>query len=329
MTGNPSPTPPTRWLIFAALGSLYFIWGSTYVGIRIALETLPPFLMAGTRFVIAGTILYAWMRTHGTAHPTRLNWRSAFLVGGLMLVGGNGGVTFAELHVPSTFAALLIAAMPLWMVLLNWLFFGGSRPNRQMTSGLALGFAGVALLIGPEDLIRGEGLSLIGVTALMIAAITWATGSLYSRRAPLPSAPLMATGIEMLAGGALLLLLGLANGEAGDVNVSEFSARSLVAMLYLTLFGSLLAFSAYTWLLRHTTPARATSYAYVNPIVAVFLGWALAGETITARILIAAGIIVTSVVMITSYRAQQDTRTATPRTTPGGVRLRSGVRAGK
>ncbi len=297
-------TMPSRWSVLAALVSIYLIWGSTYLGIRFALETLPPFLMASTRFLIAGTALYSWRRLRGVPAPTRVQWRSAIIVGGLMILGGNGGVTWSEQHVPSGFAALMIGAMPLWMVMLNWLVFGSERPNGRMALGLGFGLIGLVLLIGPADVIGGKSMDPLGVIALLIAAITWASGSLYSRRAPLPDAPLLATGMEMLAGGVLQLVVGTATGEWSDLDLSAVSAKSVGALVYLTLIGSLVAFSAYTWLLRHTTPARAASYAYVNPVVAVILGWALADEVITLRMALAAAIIISSVVIITSVRAQ-------------------------
>lgn len=314
---SPTPkTPPTPaqaapWLVLLALGSIYFIWGSTYVGIRVAIDTLPPFFMAGTRFVVAGALLYAWQRGRGVRSPTRRQWRAALIIGALMLVGGNGGVTFAEQYVPSSLAALVVAAVPIWAVLLDWLLFDGPRPTRIMWLGLVGGLAGVAFLIGPGEF-GGERIEPIGVIALLTATLTWATGSLISRRAELPREPLMATGAEMLAGGALLFVAGLINGEATALHLDRVSTESALALLYLTLIGSLVAFTAYQWLLRNTTPARATSYAYVNPVVAVFLGWALASEPVTLHTLAGAAIIITAVMVITSARAQAQAAPSPP-----------------
>ncbi len=298
--GNLSP----RWQMALALITLYFVWGSTYLGIRYAIETIPPFLMASSRFLFAGGVLYVWMRLRGVPNPTRLHSRTGLIVGGLMLLGGNGGVTWAEQYVPSGLAAVMVSAVPIWMVLLDWLLFGGRRPTRRMAAGLAGGLAGVTLLAGPADLIGGEQFDSVGIAALLIATVTWSLGSLYSRRAPLPRAPLMATGLEMLAGGLWLGLAGTLAGEWSALNPDAISLKSALALGYLAVFGSLVAFTAYIWLLRHTTAARAASYAYVNPVVALMLGWALADEALSARTLVAAAVIIGSVVLITSSQAQ-------------------------
>ncbi len=297
---------PTRWRVLAAFAAIYLIWGSTYLGIRFAIETLPPFLMAGVRFIVAGTALYGWLRLRGVPRPTRANWAAAALVGALLLLGGNGIVTWAEQRVPSGLAALLVATVPLWMVLLDWLRPGGTRPSGQVILGLACGLAGMALLIGPTDLAGNGALDPVGALALVLATLSWSVGSLYSRRASLAQSPLLATGMEMLMGGLLLLAAGSLTGEWARLNLGGVSLLSVAALGYLIVFGSLIAFSAYVWLLRVTTPARAATYAYVNPVVAVFLGWALAGEPLNARILLAAAIIIAAVVIITSERARRE-----------------------
>ena len=299
---------PPRGAILAALGATYIIWGSTYLAIRVALETIPPFVMAGTRFVVPGLILIAWTWLKGAAAPTRLHWRSALIIGALMPLGGSGGITWAEQRIPSGLAALIIGAVPLWVVVANWIGFGGTRPNRRMTLGLTTGAIGLALLIGPADIAGGSSVDTLGALVALAAALSWAVGSLYSRRASLPESPLLATGIELLAGGVLLYALGFASGEGARFQPDQLSLKSGLAVLYLALVGSLVAFSAYVWLLRHTTPARAASYAYVNPVIAVILGWALAGEDLNLRMIVAAAIIVGSVVLITSFRAQQGER---------------------
>jgi len=308
MTTTSSPSQTASWRILVALAAVYLIWGSTYLGIRFAIETVPPFVMAGTRNAVAGGFLFAWARLRGAAAPRPIHWRSTLIIGVFMLVGGNGGVTWAEQRVPSGLAALMIGATPLWIVLVNWFAFGGTRPNRRMTLGLGIGLAGLAVLVGPTQLVGGDRVDLVGSAVLLLAALLWATGSLYSRQALLPNSPMQATGMEMLSGGILMLLLGTATGEWGDFHPGSISLRSAVALVYLVLFGSLIGFSAYAWLLHHTTPARAASYAYVNPVVAVILGWALAGETLTPRMGLAAAIIIGSVVLITSLRAQQGMR---------------------
>ncbi|NLE51254.1 MAG: drug/metabolite exporter YedA [Chloroflexi bacterium] len=294
-----------RWQMALAMLTLYIVWGSTYLGIRFAIESIPPFLMASARFLFAGSVLYIWMRLRGVPNPTRLNSRAGLIVGGLLLLGGNGGVTFAEQYVPSSLAAVMVGAIPAWAVLFDWLIYGGQRPTRRVAIGLAGGLLGVALLAGPSNLLGGESFHTLGIVALLIATLTWAIGSLYSRHAPLPRVPLMATGIEMLAGGLWLALAGTLAGEWSQLDVSAITMKSALALAYLAVFGSLLAFTAYVWLLRNTTPARATSYAYVNPIVALFLGATLAGEEISVRTIVAAAIIIGSVVLLTSSRAER------------------------
>ncbi len=286
------------WGVIVALGALYLIWGATYLAIRFAIETIPPFLTGSLRFLIAGGFLYVWMRWRGAVAPTRVHWRSAAIIGGLLLFGGNGGVTWAEQFVPSSLAALMIAMVPLWMVLLNWARGDRVRPTISVMLGLILGLIGIALLVGFRE--SESNTNPIGVIVLLCAALSWAIGSLYSRHAVLPAEPLLATAMEMLAGGVIFLIAGVGAGELGRVHLELLSERSVLALAYLTVFGSLVAFSAYIWLLKATTPARASTYAYVNPVVAVFLGWALAGEPLNLRVIIATAIIVAAVALITT-----------------------------
>lgn len=297
---------PPRWRVVTAFAAVYLIWGSTYLAIRLAIETIPPFLMAGIRFLIAGAILYAWARWRGTPPPLRPHWLAATIVGGLLLVGGNGGVVWAEQRVPSGLTALLIATVPLWMAFLNWLRPGGVKPSNGVIAGLLLGFIGITLLVGPGELAGGHHVDSLGAAVLIMASLSWAAGSLYSRRAQLPASPLLTTGMEMLAGGALLLIAGSLADEWARFELSALSVRSSLALTYLIVFGALVGFTAYIWLLRVSTPAQASTYAYVNPVVAIFLGWALAGEPLTARTLLAAAIIVAAVVVITTQRVPSD-----------------------
>lgn len=293
------PDTPGRARIIAAFAAVYIIWGSTYLAILFAIQTMPPFLMAGTRFLLAGSLLAGWSVARGYRRPTRMEWRAAAIVGALLLLGGNGAVVWAEQYVASGVVALLVAVTPGWMVLLAWLWQGARRPGRLTVAGLVIGFGGMVLLIGPAAL-RGAGsLHLGGVAVVMAGSLAWAVGSLYSRRAPLPPGPLYATGMQMLAGGALLCLAGTATGEFAGLDPASFSTRSVLAWVYLTLFGAIVAYSAYVWLLRHVSPGRVATYAYVNPLVAVLLGWALAGETITPRMGVAAAVVVAGVAMIT------------------------------
>ncbi|GAB4475041.1 MAG: drug/metabolite exporter YedA [Anaerolineae bacterium] len=302
MTIN-SPAAPPRLKVLAAFAAIYLIWGSTYLAIRFAIDTIPPFLMAGWRFLIAGGLLYGWLRIRGVPPPQRIHWRSGVIIGGLMLLGGNGGVTWAEQHVPSGLAALLIATVPLWMVLLEWVRPSGRRPALAVLIGVAVGLAGVVLLIDPANL-GGSRVDPLGAGVLVLAALSWSIGSLYSREAPLPEPQMMSTALEMLGGGALLVLLGTASGEWARLDLAGISTRSALAMAYLVVFGSLIGFSAYIWLLKVSTPARASTYAYVNPVVAVLLGWLLGGEPISGLMLLAAAIIIGAVVLITAYRTR-------------------------
>jgi drug/metabolite transporter (DMT)-like permease len=285
----------SRYAIAAALAAVYLIWGSTYLAIRFAVETLPPFLMAGVRFTIAGAVLYGWRRARGFPAPDRSQWKAAAVVGGLMLLGGNGGVVWAQQWIESGTAALIVASVPLWMVLMEWARPGGGPPRPLVWAGIVLGLAGVGVLFGAPE--HGDR-HVAGWVVLVLASVSWAVGSLYSRSAVLP-APLLATGMQMLAGGALLLVAGLVTGEARQIDPASYSTRSVLAVVYLILFGSLIGYSAYVWLLRVTTPALASTYAYVNPVVAVFLGWLLAGEALTPRIAGSAVVIVAGVALIT------------------------------
>jgi drug/metabolite transporter (DMT)-like permease len=297
-----SRTSP-RTQIILAFTAVYIIWGSTYLAIRFAVATMPPFLMAGVRFLIAGAILYLWMRLRGGERPKLVHWRSALIVGGLLLLGGNGIVSWAEQQVPSGLAALLIAAVPLWMALFDWLRPGGVRPTGLTVVGLVIGFAGVILLASQAES-SGTGPQLIGVLALLVATICWAFGSLYARSAPFPRTQLLGTGMEMLGGGALLIVIATATGEWGQVHLEAISLKSALALAFLIIFGSLVAFSAYVWLLHHVSAARVSTYAYVNPVVAVFLGWAFAGEAVSWVTIASAAIIISSVAVISVARAR-------------------------
>lgn len=299
---------PSRLKIALAFAAVYLIWGSTYLGIRFAVETLPPFLMAGARFTIAGVLLYSWMRLRGEPRPLRMHWWSAAVIGFLLLLIGNGSVSWAEQVVPSGITALLVAGSPLWFVGLEWAH-RGIRPSVGVFVGLALGTLGIVVLVDPADLVGGEDVNLLGASVLVVASISWAAGSLYSRKANLPSSPMIATGMEMLTGGAALLLLSIISGELNHFQLSNVSVRSLVSVAYLTVFGSLIAFTSYIWLLRVTTPALASTYAYVNPVIAVFIGWLAADEALNERVLLAASLIVAAVAAITSLGTRRSTRT--------------------
>jgi drug/metabolite transporter (DMT)-like permease len=290
--------------VAAAFATVYVVWGSTYLAIRLGVETIPPFLMAGTRHLTAGLLLYLWMRSRGTPTPEWRHWKSALAIGGLLLLGGNGLVTWAEQRVPSGLAALIVASVPIWMAVLEGIE-KRSRPAPSVIAGLLLGVAGIALLVVPGRSGGNAHVDLWGAAALLTAALSWSFGSLYSRRAALPSATLLATAMEMIAGGALLWVVGLAVGEGRRLDVSAISTRSAVALGYLVVFGSLIGFSAYIWILKVSTPARVSTYAYVNPIVAVLLGTVFAGELITTRVVVAAVVIVGAVALIITARSRR------------------------
>lgn len=307
-SGQMSPEITQRLRVVVALGLVYVIWGSTYLAIRYVVETVPPMLAMSARFLLAGVLLYMWVRLRGGARPTRANWRAAAIVGVLLLFGGNGIVAWSEQLVPSGLAALLVSTTPLWMAVIDWLRPGGVRPSLAVGVGLALGFLGVALLIGPNLLSGGATLhatgplAIISLIAIPISSLSWAAGSVYARNAKMPSSPALGTAMEMLAGGVALLIGGLVRGESAHVHLQSISSRSVVSFFYLVVFGSLVAFSAYAWLLR-TTPLPITStYAYVNPVVAVFLGWAFGDGRLTLLTVIAAATIVAAVVVITTFR---------------------------
>jgi drug/metabolite transporter (DMT)-like permease len=289
-----------RFQIAAAFAAVYLIWGSTYLAIRFVIETLPPFFMAGTRFLIAGLFLYVLARWRSNSQVSISHWRTAVVVGGFLLLGGHGAVVFAEQWIPSGLTSLLIATVPLWMGLIDWLRCG-SKLDIRVASGLVLGFAGVVLLIGSMETLGGSYIDIIGAAIVVFGSFLWANGSLYSRSAKMPSSPFLATAMEMIAGGLLLLLASLITGEPGRVRLDLVSARSAIAWLYLIVFGSLIAFTSYTWLLKKTTTAKVSTYAYVNPVVAMFLGWALAEESLTIQNVLAAVVILTSVLVITVY----------------------------
>ena len=292
-----------RARLIAAFAAVYIIWGSTYLAIRFAVETLPPWFMAGARFVIAGAILLLWSRFRAPGHgPTRRDWHTGLGSGLLLLVGGNGGVVWAEQRVPSGITALLVAVVPLWMVLLDWARPAGRRPPALIFAGIGLGLAGLELLVARDSFGGHGGVDVGGAVVLMLASLSWAAGSLYTKHAPRASSGLNGAATQMIAGGGALLLVAVLSGELGQLDLAHASPRSILGFLYLVTFGSLIGFTAYIYLLAHTSAAKAATYAYINPVVAVLLGWLFANEPVTSRTLVAAAVILAGVAIISAAR---------------------------
>jgi drug/metabolite transporter (DMT)-like permease len=300
----------SRGQIIAGFASIYVIWGSTYLAIRYAVETIPPFLMGGVRFLISGTILYLWSRYRGAPRPTRIHWRNATIAGGFLLLGGNGAVIWAEQFVPSGLTALLVSILPFWLVIIEWVRPPRKRPNGAVLVGLILGFVGIIVLVGPSSAGGHGNVAPVGAIVLILGSLSWAIGSFWSRDAQLPESGLLTTGMEMLGGGALLMIVAALSGEFAQLDVHAISKASAIGLLYLVTFGSLLGFTSYIWLLDKVSPARLGTYAYVNPLVAVMLGWAIAGERLSIRTGIAAAIVICAVALITTARSTGSTRTS-------------------
>jgi drug/metabolite transporter (DMT)-like permease len=291
---------PTRTIVLA-FATVYFFWGATFLAIRYGVQSIPPLLMQGTRHLVAGVALFSIARARGAEAPTRRQWLGAAMVGGLLLLGGNGILAYAERVLPSGVSALLVATVSLWIAIIEWLRPGGTRPTYRVAAGLALGFLGVAVLVSPGTLFghsSGEPIRIIPALALILGAMLWATGSMLSRHVSLPRSALLAAAMYALTGGTLLWIVGLGLGEGATLDIHAITLRSWLSILYLAIFGSFLGLSAYAFLLHNVAPSRVATYAYVNPIVAVLLGWAVAGERITPQILIAAAVIIVSVVLV-------------------------------
>ena len=297
-----SPAAPKRispraapFAIWSALSAVYLIWGSTYLAIRFTVETTPPFISAAGRFIISGAFLCVWRSFAGDPHPTREEWRNASIIGIFLLVGGNGGVVWASQFIPSSLAALLVATVPLWMILFDALHHG-DKPGRTALGGIWVGFCGAVLLVGWSTS-QASVEHLHGAIAVLIASCLWAIGSVYGKTAKLPSSPLGTTGIEMVVGGVVLILAASCFGEFGHFDLAAISRRSAAAWVYLTVIGPA-AFVAYAWLLRAAPIPLVATYSYVNPLVAILLGYFLGNEILTPRIILAAALIIGSVVLV-------------------------------
>ncbi len=297
--------------IWTALIALYIVWGSTYLAIRFAVETIPPFMQAGLRFLISGIILVIWRLAAGDPAPTKRQWLSTVIVGTALLLGGNGLVSWAEQHVPSGIAALMVSTSPMWLVLFEALRPGGVKPTLRGVIGLLIGFGGVILLVGPSEFNgRATQFDTLGTVALLAAALLWSIGSIYSKHADMPASSLLSTGMEMLAGAVALFLVSAGSGEWSRFSFAAVTMRSWLGLAYLITFGSLIGFVSYGWLLQNAPISLMSTYAYVNPVVAVFLGGWLASESLTPRILVAAAVIIGSVIFINSGRQPKVRREA-------------------
>ena len=300
---------PSKAVVAAALLTVYVVWGSTYLAIAVMIDTLPPLMAAGVRFLTAGVFMLGAVAAHArwrrrgtpTERPTLVHWRSAAIVGTLLLLGGNGGVVLSELLIPSGIAAVLVATTPVFMALFESIL-DRRRPGWLVIGGLVAGIVGVAILLAPVDPLSR--IEPAGIGLVLVAEIAWASGSVYAQRAPMPRSSFLATGMEMLSGGIALLGAGLLLGELGRTDLSTFSLDSVLALVYLIVFGSIVAFTAYTWLLANASVTVVGTYAYVNPIIAVFLGGILLSEPITPRTVIATVIIIGAVVAMVSGRPQ-------------------------
>lgn len=288
-------------VLILAFATVYIFWGSTYLAIRYGVETIPPLVMSGTRHFVAGLVLYVFARVRGAAKPSRRQWLSAALVGFLLLLCSNGTLAVTERILPSSIAALLVATVSLWMVIIEWLRPGGIRPTARIVCGLLFGFLGVIFLVSPRvPLLQAsqERVNPVAAIALIFGSLLWAIGSVASRHIDLPRSALLSASMYALTGGAMLWIAGLIGGETNRLHIHEVSARSWIGMIYLAIFGSIVGLTAYTYLLKHASPSQVATYAYVNPLVAVFLGWAVAGERINAHVLLSAAVIVFSVMLV-------------------------------
>ena len=301
---NPSLEYKKTIMIVVALLSVYIVWGSTYFGIKIAIETFPPFLMAGIRFLIAGVLLYGFVVVKEKRQPKLIEWRDTTIIGTLLLLGGNGLVVIAEKTIPSSIAAIVIATVPLWMIVIAWLLKSQIKPNRSTLIGTLIGFIGVVILMFPSHQAHLH-FDTFGLLLTLLAAILWSLGSIYSQKAILPTSVMLSTAMQMLSGGLVLIIVATLFGEWQQFHIETLSSRSLFAFAYLVFIGSLVGFSAYVWLLKNASPYLASTYAFVNPLVALCLGYFFADEVLSVKALLATVLIISAVVIITLSKAKK------------------------
>ena len=298
------PKVPTRSALIVAFATIYLVWGSTYLGMHLAVETMPPFLMAAARFLIAGSLLFTFLKLRGAPMPSPRQWRINIFIGILLLLGGNGAVVWSSQYLPSGIIALLIGIGPLFIVITEWAWPGGLRPTPRTFGAMLLGFTGVVWLAAPWQNRAHGGLHLGGVLAILIGCVAGSLGSITSRHANHGATPAQAAALQMLGGGTALLLVAWLHGDFARFDLNAVSLRSWLAFLYLVGIGSLVGYSTFVWLMKNCAPAHVATYGYVNPVVAVFLGWLILGEPISTRTLIASTIIITSVILITLEKNQ-------------------------
>jgi drug/metabolite transporter (DMT)-like permease len=301
--------PPSKASILLGFAAIYLIWGSTYLGIRVAIETMPPLLMAGMRFAVAGVLLFGYLIARGSPWPNAAQWRNQIVAGLFLLLGGNAVVSWAELRTPSGITCLILGASPVFLVLLDWGRPGGKRPTAVLVAGVAVGIVGVALLVGPGAIPAGARPPLIDVLAIVLSSLSWWIGSLYLKHTKSGTSLIMASAMQMLSASVSMLVVGWILGEGKGFHFVDVSLRSWAAFAYLVVAGSLVAFSVYVWLLEHSTPAKVSTYAYVNPVVALVLGWAILGEPMNLRMALATVIIIGAVAIITIGKAKGTRKT--------------------
>ena len=307
MGGERPMTPeskPSKLAFIVAFAAIYLIWGSTYLGIRVAVDTMPPILMAGVRFAIGGIVLFTFLKLRGAPWPTAVQWRDQAVVGTFLLLGGNAIVSWAELRTPSGITAMILGASPIIVVFFDWLRPGGKRPTAGIVAGVVVGIVGLALLVGPGAIPADARPPIANIVAIMLSSVFWWIGSFYSKHAKTKTPILLGSSMQMLCGSACILLTGWVLGEGRGFHIAAVSPHSWTAFTYLVIVGSIIVFPVYGWLLEHSTPAKVSTFAYVNPVVAIFLGWALLGEPLNLRIIAAAAVIIGAVAIITVSKAR-------------------------
>ena len=286
----------SRAALVGGFAAIYLIWGSTYLAIRIGVAEIPPFFMASVRFLVGGMVFIAWARYRGAETPSARDWMTTAIIGVLMAFGGNGLVTVALQTVPSGIGALLVSMVPFWVVIADWARPHGVRPSGRVTLGLILGFVGVALLINPTDVSDTREINVFGAGTIVVATMLWALGSVYSRYAPQPRSQALSSGMQMFGGGVVLMALSMAAGELSDISLT-ISSEALGAWIYVSVFGTI-AYGSYLWLLKATSPAKVATYAYVNPVIALLLGYLVLGESLSSWTMGCSVLVLVAVLMV-------------------------------